>query len=384
MNTAVIVGALLIAVVVVVLLLKSAGTKRQAAPMRTPVRPPPAAEAARAPEPASPPPPAQAHAVDTPAPVMAPLPAELQAFQRTQVDQLTLQLADVLLGRLRDIPRPPRSLQKLVSPEFLQTATSVELSELILAEPHIAAKVLATVNSPFYGLQQPVASIGQGVTFLGLNTVRGICLQYLLNDAFKPGTPELKRVFDTVWAASAMASELCSRLSQRLGLRDPGTLVTQVVLSFLGHLAALSLLPPERAGTLAGQDLLARSQAEQAELGLTACAMGELLLRSWEVPASVVQSVTAIDRVLETPFTDMDPARAPALALCYLCARLGEQLAFGALPDLASYDPTQDPRIDMACLQGYLAQPALARLPELLQAPDLGQVIGNMLTTLRA
>lgn len=383
MNTAVIVGALLIAVVVVVLLLKASGAKRQTETVRAPVHTPPPPEPVRHLVPAPAPADAQTRVAAEPTPSLAPLPAELLAFQRTRVEQLTPQLADVLLGRLRDIPRPPRSLQKLVSPEFLQTATSVELSELILAEPHIAAKVLATVNSPFYGLQQPVASIGQGVTFLGLNTVRGICLQYLLNDAFKPGTPELKRVFDTVWTASAMASELCSRLSQRLGLRDPGTLVTQVVLSFLGHLAALSLLPPERAGSLAGQDLLSRSQAEQAELGLTACAMGELLLRSWELPATVVQGVTDIDRVLETPVTAMDPTRAPALALCYLCARLGEQLAFGSLPDLASYDPTQDSRIDMACLQGYLAQPALARLPELLQAPDLGQVIGNMLTTLR-
>lgn len=379
MNTVVIVGALLIVVVVVARLIKAAGAKRQAASARVLQ----ASEALSRTEPVSPRPDTQIKIAEAPSVVQVPLPAELLAFQRTRVEQLTPQLADVLLGRLRDIPRPPHSLQKLVSPEFLQTATSVELSELILAEPHIAAKVLATVNSPFYGLQQPVTSIGQGVTFLGLNTVRGICLQYLLNDAFKPGTPELKRVFDTVWAASAMASELCSRLSARLGLRDPGTLVTQVVLSFLGHLAALSLLPPERACALAGQDLLERSQAEQAELGVTACALGELLMRSWELPSSVVQGVADIDRVLETPFAASDAARAPASALCYLCARLGERLAFGTLPDLASVQLTQDTRIDMACLQGYLTQPTLARLPELLQAPDVGQVIGTMLSTLR-
>jgi hypothetical protein len=34
----------------------------------------------------------------------------------------------------------------LLSPQFLEGATASELSELILAEPAVAAKVLATVN----------------------------------------------------------------------------------------------------------------------------------------------------------------------------------------------------------------------------------------------
>ena len=84
-------------------------------------------------------------------------------------------------------------MQQLLSPEFVARASSTELSELVMAEPLIAAKVLSTVNSPFYALQKPVTNIGQAVTFLGINTVRSICLQYMLAEAFKPKLAESQK-----------------------------------------------------------------------------------------------------------------------------------------------------------------------------------------------
>ena len=55
----------------------------------------------------------------------------------------------------------------------------------------LAARVLRAVNSPFYGLPQPVTSIVQAVTYLGLTTVRITCLRYIFIAAFK--TTDLRR-----------------------------------------------------------------------------------------------------------------------------------------------------------------------------------------------
>ena len=67
---------------------------------------------------------------------------------------------------LRQLPWPPRALHELMDAEFVHRASSTELATLVLGEPTVAARVIATANSPLFGLQQPVGSIGQATTFL--------------------------------------------------------------------------------------------------------------------------------------------------------------------------------------------------------------------------
>ena len=139
-------------------------------------------------------------------------PPERAAFRWLKLDDLDTARQATLMNAIKGIPRRPESLQQLLSPEFVARARSGELSELIMTEPMIAAKVLSTVNAPCYGMHTPVTSIGQAVTFLGINMVRNICLQYILTEAFDPRQATSQKAFDSVWLASA--SELCVRLSR--------------------------------------------------------------------------------------------------------------------------------------------------------------------------
>jgi HD-like signal output (HDOD) protein len=88
-------------------------------------------------------------------------------------------------------------------------AQTLDLADMVIAEPQIAAKVLAVVNSPFYGLRSPLGSVGQAVTFMGMNTVRSLCLQYMLDESFnlKKAVPPTK-----VWCNPALA-RLCTDLA---------------------------------------------------------------------------------------------------------------------------------------------------------------------------
>lgn len=336
--------------------------------VRSQQRPPPAAPMAAPVPPVAPAPSAAA----------AP-PPELSEFRlRTAADLSPAQHA-ALLAELRTIPRPPRSLHQLISPEFLGRASSAELNELVMAEPVVAARVVAAVNSSLYGLRQPVGSIGQAVTFLGLNSVRGICLQYMLDDSFKAADAPLKAHFDALWRASAVASELCQSLAPKLQLAEPGALVTQVVLSFLGQFASASLLRRRGVALQPGADLLERTRLEQQQLGLGAAELGFLLMQEWTLPASLIEEVRASEHLLVTPAAAL-PARPSArLVLGYLCARLGERIVQGKLTDLSAFDPAGEPGADFHHLHGHLAQPALARLTECLRAPELLRTLSRMM-----
>ena len=347
----------------------------KAAPARPTAARRSSAPAPRAAAPAPAPTPATSGPALQPAEAM---PAELAGFRWLREQDIDPARRDALLSAVRGIPRPPRSMQKLLSPDFVAKAGSAELSELVMGEPLIAAKVLSTVNSPMYGLRTPVTNIGHAVTFLGMNTVRSICLQYMLAEAFKPKLAEAQRCFDAIWHASAIASELCVRLGKALNLPDLGNLSTQVVLSFVGQLAAASLIPGPDLERWHHQDRLQRARTEQDLLGLNASEIGSLLMKSWELPESLIDEVCGVGRQLVTPFMVTDRARAPRFALGYLCARLGEHIALGELDTLEGYDPALDIAADTHHLRASLAHPALARLDQALAAPELQAAVDQM------
>jgi HD-like signal output (HDOD) protein len=307
------------------------------------------------------------------------LPRELQALvwrRESDVDPARL---DELLAAIKGIPRPPRSLQQLLSPDFVARASAAELSELVMAEPLIAAKVLAAVNAPAYGLQRPVTDVAQAVSFLGMTTVRSVCLRYLLGAAFKPRLASSQRVFDAIWCASAIASELGAHLHKTLKLPDPGGSATQVMLGFVGQLAAASLMPIEQLENWLTLNRVARTEKEQALMPLNAIETGGLLLRAWALPQDLISDVCDSGRLLVTAAPNSAPERAPRLALNYLCARLGERLAQGQLTQLSDYDPMQDLGADTHHLRSLLGLPALSGLTPALQAPALQRALEPML-----
>lgn len=313
------------------------------------------------------------------------VPEELAAFQRVDAFELSAQAQQALQARLRQMPKPPQGMERMLSADFLAHATADTLSELILAEPHVAAKVLATVNSPFYGLPKPVASVSQGIALLGLDTVRGICLQYLLSESLRPDDPRLAAAFDRWWHASAIASHLCLKLGQRVGVPDPGSTVTLVVLSFLGHMAALSLLPLEDALRQTSLGLLDRTRVEQERLGLCAGELGCLLMTEWDMPATIVEDVRQIDRVLTTAPKQLDAEQGLRTALSYYCARVGEKLASGEWSDLEPAIPEALTGADFFHLQThFMIRPRMTQLAVDFREPAFVQDVARMVREVRA
>jgi HD-like signal output (HDOD) protein len=306
------------------------------------------------------------------------LPEVLKTLRLTQLAELAPSQVEALAVRLQTIPRPPHALDKLVSAQFLASASSSDLNDLMVGEPQIAAKVLASVNSPLYGLQKPLGSIGQAAVYLGMNGVRGICMQYMLDGCFKPTSPEVKACFERVWSASALSSALCFKLAQLLKLPDPGGMVTQIVLSYLGLQASYALLDNDTVLRFSRMDTIERALAEQDALGLCAAEIGTLLLQTWKLPPGLIADVRDIDRVLLQPPGTATDERQARLGLCYLCNRIGAMMVSGALTDLRQFDVNQMQGPELFYLAAYLHHFRLERLPEFLHFPEVLAVVDQM------
>lgn len=305
-------------------------------------------------------------------PAAAPaLPAELAAWTPVPADSLPPHRLQGVVKTFHDVPRPPRLLARLVGLDLAGANVAHELVDLINGEPLIAAKVLAAVNAPAYGLQRPVGAIGQAVTYLGLDTVRGICMHHALQQGFHSDSADRAERLNGLWRASAMASELAQQTSPRAGLPDPGGLACSVLLSFLGELACSVAVPRGLLGRVPARDHFARTCAEQALIGLGAPQIGRVLMRTWDLPEAVIASVTALDTRLVQPVAAGCDTGALRDAWGYLCARLGERLAAGELASPADFDLAADGSIELAAIRPLHADARFAALVEQLSAPAL-------------
>ena len=321
-------------------------------------------------------------AADFPAPAAIPskddaLLAGLDALQWIRAETLPEHQRQAIAAVFKHVPRPPRLMQQLISPEFVNNASLEELAELIGSEPLVATRVLATANSSMFGLSTPVKGVQQAISTLGLITLRILCLQYLMIRSFKADSPERQRLLTNVWNASALASELCQRVARSVGRPDPGRLATLVVLSFLGRLASKATMPRGLLGTIPVGTFLERTRNEQATLGLSAGEIGGLLMRDWALPDSLIDDVRRVDPCLVE--------RAPALdlALCYVCARVGEKLVSGELRHLSDFDLARDQGADFHHIQSRLSRPEWAAMAAALRGPALCEAIDTMARALR-
>lgn len=337
----------------------------------TPVRPLPVTKELR--------PPAAAPEVTRELRPPAPLPPALAAFRLVAAEQLEPDARASLAERLQVFPPPPRALRRLLGEGGEVIATPVQLEEMMLGEGTVAYKILAVINSPFHGLPQRVHGIAAAAPALPLCTLRSICLQHLINEAFPIADPAREQDRVAHAQSLAIACELACRLGVKLHLPDVDALVTPVALSFVGRMAAVRLLEKVDPGS----SLLDRSLAEQQALGLSATEIGRLLLRQWGVAEEMVEQACAIDAPLWQPVELVSPSQVIVRAVGYLCARLGELLAAGHLQGLLGFDPADQQRADFHHLRSYLARSALARLPEYLHSADLEHAVQRMLKAIR-
>jgi HD-like signal output (HDOD) protein len=156
-----------------------------------------------------------------------------------------------------------------------------------------------------------------------------------------------------------------------------------MVLYFIGQLATYSLMPAHATAFGVKPVLMERIQDEQTKLGLGSSEIGSLLMFEWGLPSSIIDDVRDIDSILFTPVGSWGAQRGTRLALCYLCARLGERLAQSTLSDLNAFDITAENDLDLFHLRGYLQAPALSDLMKHLRAPELVQSIALMQESVR-
>lgn len=150
-------------------------------------------------------------------------------------------LVDQLLNEAIELPLPPGVAGKVLEISRRPDFSLRDLSEVILTDPVIAAKVLQQANSAMYQLRQPVASLPHACSLLGARAVTTIVLRLSFQSLEDESGGRFAPLRADLWARARLCSMVATVAGRLAGLdRDLSGLCG--LMMDLGQIALLSAL----------------------------------------------------------------------------------------------------------------------------------------------
>jgi len=208
---------------------------------------------------------------------------------------------DKIQGFLKELPSMREDLP--FSPEIFQTlfvqtgdnsmASLEDIGETLSKDQGLTARILSLANSAYYGLQAEVQSVPRAAAVLGLSEIRNIVLALGVNGLTKAYTLPEDFDLDGYWQHQFFVATVAKELSRMTEMGVPANLFTAGLLHDVGKLITALKRPDEWQAIqeLAEADELAESEAEDEYWGLDHAVVGSLVLKSWDLPAALVEPV---------------------------------------------------------------------------------------------
>ncbi|MCQ4311465.1 HDOD domain-containing protein [Pseudomonas stutzeri] len=242
------------------------------------------------------------------------------------------QIRSVLQGI--SVPPQPQIMVDLQMEQVMPDPDLRAIARLISQDPGLSGALLKTVNSPFFGLANRIASIQQAVNLLGCNSVINLInAQSIRGELTDAAIVTLNRFWDS---AQDVAST-CLTLAKRIGHPSPDEAYTLGLFHNCGIPLMLTRFPEymavlEEAYASVGADTRI-TDVENRVLNTNHAVVGYFVARSWKLPQHLCEAIANHHNALAL-FNDewSDPQIKTLLAILkmaeHICAChrvLGEQ-----------------------------------------------------------
>ena len=249
------------------------------------------------------------------------------------------------------------SLAALDNPEL----SIKDLGDLVTRDPLLSARVLKTVNSPFFRTATDVKSVHTAVNILGLVNLKNLVAFGVLPYALYKH-PEHRRMFTGIWQhmnATAITAAHMARTRQDL---DSGTLYTAGLMHDIGKLVLILLMRDPGEGETYPQNL----GEEYERLTATHLQAARIMAKANGIPAQLGQLVQDhhLPALLPVQHLDCNAEHARYLAVLFLANQVAKLISQdGTLLDdvlhLDRLDPSYTEIISKAEAREILLCPGL-------------------------
>jgi len=198
-----------------------------------------------------------------------------------------------------------------------------KLAKAVEHDPALAARILKTVNSSFYGLAKPCPTITRALAYLGMNTVKSLVLGFSLADHFTAENEADPYGFSytDLWRGSLYGAAAARLIATEHAREvDPDEAFMAGLLQDIGMLAAASVLESEYTMVVGpvspgDEEVVTR---EREILMFDHIDLGTALCKRWKLPHEIVSVIEHHHCAEEAP---------PELEVLTRCVVLGRFVA---------------------------------------------------------
>lgn len=185
-----------------------------------------------------------------------------------------------------DLPSPGAVALELLALTRSSDFGLDQVVRIVAADPAICARIIRVANSAAFGMRNPVASVGQAVSILGVRAIARIAVEVSLLARHRSGLAEFD--YGAFWTDSLARAVACQVLATQVERVPPAEAFTYGLLACIGRLALVTVYPDtyrQLLVTLDGATPAELAAAEQAVFEIDAEFLSALLLRDWGMPA---------------------------------------------------------------------------------------------------
>ena len=209
---------------------------------------------------------------------------------------------DVLERILRcpTLPSLPMVAMRVLELTQDENVSVDELARTIQNDQAIAAKVLKTVNSSFYGLRKPCATIAQAMVMLGLAAVKSLALSFSLVSSLGSSDDEFDHV--AYWRRGLYTGVAAKLIAHEAGKEFEDEAFLGGLLQDIGMMAMYQGLGQAYLRvTLAAGHHRELVKHELASLEIQHPDIGAMLAERWKLPRNLMMPVKYHERPTATP-----------------------------------------------------------------------------------
>ena len=207
------------------------------------------------------------------------------------------------------IGSPPPVYHKLHQAMQNSDTSFAEFSEIISADPSLAARLLRIANSPFYGIGSRVETIIHALGIIGIDQLTELALATIMVNQFKGIDKDLVNM-QSFWMHSIGCGLAARAIAKNMGERQMESYYTASMLHDIGSLILYKESPEKSREILTRckSEGLSLSAVEQEVLGFTHAEVGAVVFTKWGLPRSLVAAVQYHHRPSEAKDHPLYPA----------------------------------------------------------------------------
>jgi len=216
--------------------------------------------------------------------------------------QATLERIQARLDKIGDLPVFSASVNRIRMMSSSEETEITEFATEITKDASLTTKLLRVANSSYYSRgNSKVGVASRAVVVLGFDTVRNITLTMKMIDSFQYQHPRIN--MNSLLVKSYLSAGFVREIAFKSNVKDPEETYTCGLLHNMGEIIVAVTLPEDylKMTAMVDQEHCSWRNAQISVLGTSMKQIAQELLRKWEFPGQVTQTVAEFSKSSNGP-----------------------------------------------------------------------------------